>query len=261
MLNIITCFKWVIDEADIKADAATRKLLFGRAGYKISAYDRHAIEEAVRFQEQHGASVAAVTVAPPSAKKCLKDALSRGPDSACFVNDPSFLDLDPSQTSSILAAAVRGRIKFDLIICGEGSDDLYAQQVGPALAERLGIPCATCVSKLTYAEDEKHIIAERRLDDGMETVLVPLPALVSVLPGINTPRIPTLKEVLGAAKKEIFNVALEELGDIPGPYLKTVEVVAAAMDRRGIRFSADEEGVRSAVNALFKEGVLSQGVL
>lgn len=260
MLNIITCFKWVIDEADLKVDAATGKLLFDRAGYKISAYDRHAIEEAVRFREQHGASVAAVTVAPPSAKKCLKDALSRGPDSAYFVNDPSFSELEPSQTALILAAAIRRRIRFDLIICGEGSDDLYAQQVGPALAERLEIPCATCVSKFTYEEDEKNIIAERRLDDGMETVSMPLPVLVSVLPGINAPRIPTLKEVLSAAKKEIFNVALEELGDIPAPYLKTIEVVAAAMDRRGIRFAADERGIRSAVNALIKEGVLSQGV-
>lgn len=256
MLNIITCFKCVIDEADLKVDAATKKLLFGRAGYKISTYDRHAIEEAICLRERYGASVTAVTVAPPSAKKCLKDVLSRGPDSAYFVNDPSFSELDPLQTSSILAAAIRGHMRFDLIICGEGSDDLYAQQVGPALAERLEIPCTTCVGKLAYTEDKKHVIAERRLDDGIETVLMPLPVLVSVLPGINTSRIPTLKEVLNAAKKMIFNLALEELGDIQGPYSRTVKVVAADTDRRGIRFAADEEGIRSAVNALSKEGVL-----
>ncbi len=143
MLRIIACFKWVIDDADIRVDAGSRKLNLARAGYKISAYDRNAIEEAVRMQERHGGTVAAVTVGPPTAKPCLKDALSRGPDTAWFVNDPSFADLDAHQTSEILARTIRSQIEYDLIICGEGSGDVYSQQVGPALAEKLGIPCIT----------------------------------------------------------------------------------------------------------------------
>ena len=93
MFKILTCFKWVLDEADIKVDAGSRKLLLDRAAYKISAYDRNAVEEAMNLQQQHGASVAAVTVAPPTAKNCLKDVLSRGPEKAYFINDPSFADL------------------------------------------------------------------------------------------------------------------------------------------------------------------------
>jgi len=120
MLKVITCFKWVMDEADIKVDAGSRRLILDRVGYKISLYDRNAIEEAARLQEQHGANVTAMTVAPPTAKACLKDALSRGPDKACFVNDPSLLDLEPAQTTTILAAAIKAQGEFDLIICGEG---------------------------------------------------------------------------------------------------------------------------------------------
>lgn len=257
MLKIIACFKWVADDADIKVDAASRKLILDRAGFKISQYDRNAIEEATRIQEQHGGAVAAVTVAPPTAKQCLKDALSRGPDTAWFINDPSFSGLEPSQTASILAEMLRSQIEYDLIICGEGSGDIYAQQVGPALAEKLGIPCATCVNKLTYDENGKQIVAERKLEEDIEVVSIPLPALVTVLPDINTPRIPTLKQVLGAAKKPVNNVTLEGLGKVPGACLRTTGILAATMDRRRLRFAADADGIRSAVNSLIKEGIFS----
>jgi electron transfer flavoprotein beta subunit len=257
VLKIIACFKWVIDEADIKVDKGSRRLILDRVSYRISAYDRNAIEEAARLQEQHGGSVAAVTVAHPSAKPCLKDALSRGPDKAYFIHDPSFADLEPSQTASLLAAAIKSRIAFDLIICGEGSSDLYAQQVGPALAERLGIPCATCVSKLAYVESERLVIADRKLEDGIETVSLPLPALVTIRPDINTPRIPTLKQVLGAAKKPVESITLEALGQTYAPCLRALDTLGATMDRRRLKFGPEPEGIRSVIGALLKEGVIA----
>ena len=256
MLKTIACFKWVMDEADIKADAKSRELILERVGYKISDYDRNAIEEAVRLQEKHGGSVVGVTVAPPTAKQCLKDALSRGPEKAYFINDPSFAGLEPSQTAAILAAAI-DKIEYDLIICGEGSSDLYTQQVGPALAEKLGIPCATYVNKLTYVEEEKKIIAERKLDDGIEVLSMQLPALITVLPDINTPRIPSLKQVLGAAKKPVDNITLESLGQTFKPYLQTVSILAATMERRRLKFTAEADDIRKVVDALIKEGVIA----
>lgn len=256
-MKIIACFKWVIDEADIKVDKGSRRLILERAGWRISVYDRNAIEEAVRLQERHGGSVAAVTVAPASAKQCLKDALSRGADKAYFVNDPSFVDLDPSQTASLLAAAIKARIAFDLIICGEGSSDVYAQQVGPALAEKLAIPCATYANRLTYVESERRVVADRKLDDGIETVSMPLPALVTILPATNTPRIPSLKQVLGAAKKPVQSITLPDLGQTYAPCLQTLDTLAATMDRHRLKFGPDPEGIRSVVRSLLKEGVFS----
>jgi len=256
MLNTIACFKWVMDEADIKSDPKTRQLIYERVGYKISDYDRNAIEEAVRLQEEHGGSVVAVTVAPSGARQCLKDALSRGPGKACFINDPTFTGLEPGQTASILAAAI-SKMEYDLIICGEGSSDLYAQQVGPALAEKLGIPCATYVNKLTYVAEENKIVAERKLDDGIEAVSIQLPALVTVLPEINTPRIPSLKQVLGAAKKPVEDIGLDSLAGTFSPCLKTTGVLAAVMERRRLRYGTGEEEIRKVVEALLREGVIA----
>jgi electron transfer flavoprotein beta subunit len=257
MPKIIACFKWVMDEADIKSDPKSNQLVLDRVGYKISEYDRNAIEEAVRLQEAHDGSVVGVTVATPGAKPCLKDALSRGPEKACFVNDPAFESLDPSQTAAILAAAIENKIEYDLIICGEGSSDLYAQQVGPALAEKLGLPCATYVNKLTYVEEENKVIAQRKLDDGLETVAIKLPALITVLPDINTPRIPSLKQVLGAAKKPVDNVSLAALGQTFEPCLKTTSILAATMERRRLKFTAEADDIRKVVDGLLKEGVIA----
>ena len=257
MLKVITCFKWVIDEADIKVDAGSRKLILDRVGYKISLYDRNAIEAAAQLQEQHGAQVAAITVAPPTAKQCLKDALSRGPDKACFVNDPLLVDLQPGQTAAVLAAAIKAQGEFDLIICGEGSSDLYTQQVGPMLAENLGIPCATYVNKLEVVENERLIRADRKLDDCVEVVSVKLPALVTVLPDINTPRIPTLKQVLAAGKKPVENITLDALGGACESCLQTTGIVAATMERRRLKFGTESEDIRALIGALLKDGVIA----
>ncbi len=256
MLKIIACYKWVIDEADIKVDQKTRELIKDRVGYKISDYDRNAIEEAVRLKETHGGSVVAVTVGPPWARQSLKDALSRGPDKAWFINDSDFVELDPSQTAAILAQVIKAKGDYDLIICGEGSSDLYAQQVGPALAQRLGIPCATYVNKITIVEGSKKVIAQRKLDDGLETVSVELPLLITVLPDINTPRIPSLKQVLGAAKKPVEEIKKSELGQGYEPKLKTLSIVGAAVKRRQLKYSASAADIKAFADALLKEGAI-----
>jgi len=256
MLKIVTCFKWVIDEAYIRMNA-DGGLNLSLASYKISDYDRNAIEEAVLLQERFGASVTAVTVASPTAKSCLKDVLSRGADRALFVNDPSFTDLEPAQTSSLLARAIKVAAEFDLILCGEGSSDLYAQYVGPALAENLGIPCVTYVNKLDYHEGEGTIVAERKLEREIEVVSCALPALITVLPDINAPRIPTLKQVLGAAKKPVESIGLEAVGPLPEALLETVGVLAATMERKRLRFGPGKDDIGSVVRVLRREGVIA----
>jgi len=125
------------------------------------------------------------------------------------------------------------------------------------LAEKLGVPCATYVNKLTYVESEARIVAERKLDDCIEVVSIALPALITVLPDINTPRIPTLKQVLGAGKKPIDNITLDALGGACAGCMQTTGVLAATMERRRLRFGTGEEDIRAVVNALLKEGVIA----
>lgn len=253
MLNIITCFKWVIDEAYIKI-GPSRELDLEWVDYKLSDYDRNAIEEAMRLKEVNGGSVTAVTVGSPDATKGIKDALSRGPEKAVFVNDPSFENLEPSQTASILAEVIGSRLDYDLIICGEGSSDLYAQQVGPRLAELLGIPCISFVSKLEITD--RQIVAERKMEDGIEVISAGLPALVTVLPDINTPRIPGLKDTLSASKKPVINITKDDLAVIPESHLETTGISGATLERHCTKFSSDPAGIKEFVEALLKEGVL-----
>lgn len=254
MLRIITCFKWVIDQADIKPAPGSRELALERAAYRISDYDRFAIEEAVILQEQYGGSTAAITVGTPAARKSLKDALSRGPEKAYFVNDSSFDNLEPSQTSSILASAIRTGLEYDLIICGEGSGDLYAQQVGPRLAEALDIPCTTCVSKLTIYGQQ--LIAERKVEDGIEVVAIPLPALVTVLPEINVPRIPGLKDTLAASKKPVLEITAADLGQSFEPCLQTISILAATMERSGVKYTSEPGDISKFVDTILKTGAI-----
>jgi electron transfer flavoprotein beta subunit len=254
MPNILTCFKWVIDEAYIRRGAAGT-LDFSSVDYKISDYDRNALEEAVRLREALSGNVTAITVGIPEATKGLKDALSRGADQAIFVADASFNDLESGQTAKILAEVIRSHATYDLILCGEGSSDLYAQQVGPRLAECLGIPCISFVQKLNL--EGSRLTAERRVEEGLEIVATDLPALVTVLPEINIPRIPGVKDTLMASKKPVVTIRKDQLTESSLPHLHTLGMAAAGTVRNSVSFGADTEEIGRFVEALRKKGIIS----
>jgi electron transfer flavoprotein beta subunit len=251
-MDIVCCFKWVVDEAYIRAGSG-KKLDFDSVDYKLSDYDRNALEEAVRLKDEQGGTVTAITVGLPDDTKGVKAALSRGAEQAYFINDDSFADLEPHQTASILAEVIASRLKYDLIICGEGSSDLYARQVGPRLAEMLDVPCISFVSRLEIKDNE--LVAERRTDEGVEVVAAPLPALVTVLPDINTPRIPGLKDTLAASKKPIYEITMDELQGNYEPCLQTLDLLGSNMERNCIKFAGDAAGISQFVEALRKEGL------
>jgi electron transfer flavoprotein beta subunit len=250
----IACFKWVIDEAYIRR-GASGDLDFSSVDYKIGEYDRNAIEAAVRQRDTLGGKAIAVTVGMPEAAKGVKDALSRGTDEAYFIADSSFGNLDSSHTALILAEVIRTRIKeFDLIICGEGSSDVYAQQVGPRLAVKLGIPCISFIQK--FLIEDNQLIVERRMEDGIEVITAPLPALVTVLPDINVPRIPGVKDTLMAGKKPMVKIARNELPPIGEPLLRTVSLNASSMERSCERFGTDTAEIGRFLGSLRKKGVI-----
>jgi electron transfer flavoprotein beta subunit len=254
MPTIIACFKWVIDEAYIRR-SASGELDFSSVDHKISEYDRNAIEAAVCLKEAHGGSVVAVTVGVPEGTKGVKDALSRGCDQAYFIADASWGNLESSQTAAILAEVIRTRIvNYDLIICGEGSSDLYAQQVGARLAELLEIPCTSFIQKLTI--EGGRLTTERKVDQSIETAATPLPALVTVLPEINSPRIPGVKDTLMASRKPVVTIKKEELSSIGEGRLQTIGFSASRMDRTCEKFGADEAELDRFIESLRKKGVI-----
>jgi len=254
MPDILSCYKWVVDEAYIRSGSGGA-LDLSMADYKISDYDKNAIEEAMLLSEKYHGSTAVITVGLPDDTKGVKDALSRGPEKAYFINDSSFADLDPEQTATLLAAAISTSISCDIIICGEGSSDLYAQQVGPRLAEKLGIPCLCYVQKVEL--DGSRLVAERKTDEGIEVVAVELPVLLTVVPDINTPRLPGLRDTLAAGKKPVVEFTADDLPPLNGAILKTTASKASSISRGGRIFGADAGGIGDLIQELKNSGVIA----
>lgn len=200
-MNIIVCCKIVPEEQDIiiKEDGS---IDLSRAAAKISQYDLNALEAAVQLAGADGQ----ITVLSAGAGKWLesgkirKDILSRGPHKLEIIMDDKLEGALPSVTAAVLAQACR-EIGFDLIICGEGSGDLYAQQTGLLIGEILDLPVINAVSKVNVENGQ--LVVERDLEREQEVLELPLPAVICVTSDINTPRIPTMKAILSAAKKPV----------------------------------------------------------
>ncbi|EKC1584057.1 electron transfer flavoprotein FixA [Salmonella enterica] len=241
-MKIITCYKCVPDEQDIAINNADGTLDFSKADSKISQYDLNAIEAACQLKQQLGdAQVVAMSVGGKALTnaKGRKDVLSRGPDELIVVIDDQFEQALLQQTASALAAAAQ-KSGFDLLICGDGSSDLYAQQVGLLVGEALNIPAINGVSKILSLTDST-LTVERELEDEVETLSIPLPAVIAVSTDINTPQIPSMKAILGAAKKpvQVWSPADIGLNSVPA---YSAQQVAAPKQRERQRVVIEGDG-------------------
>jgi|YelNatPaOPRAMG01_1025707.scaffolds.fasta_scaffold07275_8 electron transfer flavoprotein beta subunit len=255
MLHIIACCKWVIDEAYVRPGRGGEVDL-SAVDWKLSDYDRHALEEAVRIREVIGGKVTVLTVGDERSAKGMKDMLSRGADEGCLISDKSFNFLDPAQTAGIIIGAINAHLTpFDLILFGDGSSDLYARQVGPRVAAGLKIPCVTGASRITVKEGGVEV--ERSLERVVEVVRVNLPVAITVLPEINVPRIPGVRDTLSAAKKPVINLGREMMPEGEKPALNTKELKINRFERACVKMENTPQGVLRLVEELRKKGVLT----
>lgn len=199
-MKIITCFKLVPEEQDIVV-TAQRTLNFDRADAKISQFDLNAVEAATQLAGDDG-QIAALSVGGKllDNSKVRKDVLSRGPHALYLVQDAQLDNALPKDTAQAIAAAA-GKIGFDLMLFGEGSGDLYAQQVGLLVGEMLRVPAINAVSHIELLDNRVRI--ERALEEEVEIIELPLPAVLCVTSDINVPKIPSMKAILGAGKKPV----------------------------------------------------------
>ena len=140
----------------------------------------------------------------PSVAELMREAISLGVDDAVLLSDRSFAGADTLATSYTLSKGIKKIGNYDLIICGKQATDGDTAQVGPSLAEKLGIPHTTYVRKIEEIEDN-YIRCQRLTDDGYEVIEMPLPALITVVKEINEPRLPSLKNMM-RAKKAIITI-------------------------------------------------------
>lgn len=254
-MKIAVCYKWVPDEADIRIEEENLSLNFDKVKYKISDYDRNAIELGATIKEAIGAGTELVGVTCGSGvEKSLKDALSRGIDSVYYVDSKVLADVDSQVTSKILAAIIKKIGDVDLIICGEGSSDNYSQQVGPRLSVLLGCSAVTFANKVDV--DGSGLKAERKLEDGIEVVQSEFPAVITVLPDINEPRIPGLKQILAAKKKPSYALSLADIGIDDGEIQKsitTINLTGSVMDRKNIKIGGEGVSAIDAIEELLKK--------
>jgi len=259
MAKILVCYKWTLDEQDIKINAENQSLDTSRAKYTISEYDKNAVEEATLQMEMNSANVDVLTFGNSKVKQSLKDVLSRGPEQAFYIADDLADSADAYVTANVLAAFIRKHGPYDLVVCGEGSSDAYNQQIAPRLGALLDIPAITYVCNLEM--DGSTVRATRKPTDCTEVATVSGPAVISVLPEINKPRIPSLKQVLGAAKKPSTEIKLADLGLSDGELqskARRIEVKGFVMSRKNNIFKDSDQGknIDQLISSLAAEGLV-----
>ena len=228
-MNIVICLKQVPGTTEVKIDPETNTLV--REGIKniVNPFDAYALEEGVRLKERYGGKVTAITMGPRQAEEMLREAISSGADEAVLISDTAFAGSDTLATSYTLAAAVNKIKDYDLIICGRQTLDGDTGQVGPELAEMLGIPFAAYVSKVEEIENG-HMQVERMVEDGHEIVEMPLPGVMTVVKEINVPRLPSLRGLARAKSAAIPTWTAEDLGidknraGLPGSATRVIRV-------------------------------------
>jgi len=201
-MNIIVCIKQVPDTTDVKIDPETNTLVRQGVASCLNAFDAYAIEEAVRIKEKLGGKVTAITMGPPQAEQVLRGAVAVGADEGILLSDREFAGADTLATSYTLSRAIRKIGAYDLILCGKQAVDGDTAQVGPGIAAQLDIPQIIFVKSIRELTPQK-IVAERMTEDGFDVVEAPLPCLVSVVKGINEPRMPSLRGVMTSKKAQI----------------------------------------------------------
>lgn len=228
--------------------------------HRINGTDRNAIEEAVRIRERFGGHVTALTMGPIDVEVVLRETLAMGADEAVLLCDESFEGSDVHATVTVLEAAITKILDYDLILCGAYSDDMYAFQIGPRIAEVCNLPQITYATRIVI--EGRRVIAERELEREQQTVETKLPCLITVLPRLNEPRRPSSDERISALKKSItvwdaadLSLGEDEVG-FNGCLVDVLRRTKISMNRRSIVFRDEQGGITKIVDILKREGGL-----
>jgi electron transfer flavoprotein beta subunit len=203
-LNIIVCVKQVPGTNEVKMNKETNTIIREGVEAIINPFDSYAVEEGVRLKEQTNGKVTAISMGIPAVTELLKETVALGVDETVLLSDRAFAGADTLATAYALSMGIKKIGEYDLIICGKQAIDGDTAQVGPSLAEKLGLPHTTYVRKIEEIR-EGCIRCQRMTDDGYEVIEMPLPAVITVVKEINEPRLPSIKGMM-RAKKAVVTV-------------------------------------------------------
>ncbi|MDO4553853.1 MAG: putative electron transfer flavoprotein FixA [Lachnospiraceae bacterium] len=253
-MKIITCCKIVPNEEGITV-LPNRELSTENAPLAISQYDLNAMECGKQMAAETKGTMAALTIGSSKTlenTKIRKDILSRGADELQIVMDDAHSFSDSLQTAKAIAAALNKIDSYDVVLCGAGSSDLYSQEVGIQTGTLLNLPVVNNVTAIRIVSDHTLEI-ERTLEDEVEVLEVTLPAVISVSSEINTPAVPSMRDIMKAGKKPVTILTIDD--ELPS-YTETLEQLAPMQQerRQEVIEGDNDEAVDALVQFLKKEG-------
>ena len=214
-MKLLVCVKQVPEtEALISIDPSSRWVTVGGASvYRTNRFDECAVEAAVQLKENiPGTRIHILSVGPERSEAVIRRSMGMGADQGTHIVTPQDEFVDPSTLAGWIAASPAAT-DADLIFCGAMSEDLMQGQVGPILAERLSLPCATSVVRVEVQSDGTSVHVEREIESGYrETLVMQLPALLTIQTGINQPRYPSLSKLLRANKLALDTMHADAMG-------------------------------------------------
>jgi electron transfer flavoprotein beta subunit len=203
-MHSVVCIKQVPDSSQIRVHPVTNTIMRQGVPAIINPYDLFALEAALKLKDRYGGRVTALCMGPPQAEAALRKAISFGADEAILVTDRAFAGSDTLATSFALASAIRQiqrDMAVDIVFTGKQTIDGDTAQVGPGIAKRLDLQLLTYVAAIDEVDLERgEIVVQRRAEGGVQLLKTRLPALVTVLEGINEMRFATLDDMFRAAR-------------------------------------------------------------
>ncbi|ABK61469.1 MULTISPECIES: electron transfer flavoprotein subunit beta/FixA family protein [Clostridium] len=199
-MKIVVCLKQVPDTNQVKIDPVTGTLVREGVPSIINPEDKNALEEALRLKDENGATVTVISMGPPQAEAALREAMAMGADDAILISDRAFAGADTLATSHALAGALK-KLEYDIIFAGRQAIDGDTAQVGPEIAEHLGLPQITYVEKVDVDGDK--LTVRRALENGYEVLEVQTPCLLTAIKELNEPRYMDMRNVFGLFEREV----------------------------------------------------------
>jgi electron transfer flavoprotein beta subunit len=253
-MNIYVLMKRTFDTEE-KITIANGKINEDGAEFIINPYDEYAIEEAIQVRDAQGGEVTVVSVGNEETEKQLRTALAMGADKAVLINiEDDVEDGDQFTTAKILAEYLKDK-EADLILGGNVAIDGGSGQVGPRVAEQLGMPYVTTITKLEINGTTATIT--RDVEGDSEVIETSLPVLVTAQQGLNEPRYPSLPGIMKAKKKPLDELELDDLDldeDDVEAKTKTIEIYLPPQKEAGKVLQGElADQVKELVNLLHTE--------
>ena len=208
-MKIVVCIKQVPDTTEVKLDPKTNTLIRDGVPSIINPDDKAGIEAALTLKEQLGGTVTVVCMGPPQADVALREALAMGCDDAILMSDRAFGGSDTYATAHVIAAGLK-TLDYDLIITGRQAIDGDTAQVGPQIAEQLGIPQVSYAAEVKTAEDGA-VVVKRQFEDRYQLLKVKTPCLITALSELAQPRYMTVSGIVNAYNKEVKVLTFEDV--------------------------------------------------